>query len=411
MSDVSLSNFPHPTDLPTKGSSFVVGLSGGVDSAVTAALLQAWGYKVHGITLRLFDSPGADTACRDAARVAQALSLPFEVIDGRALFETHVMRPFVEAYGTNQTPSPCCLCNPLVKFRLLLDHANKIRAEALATGHYVCRERQQGVVVLKSAKEQARDQSYFLYGLTKEQLERAFFPLDAVAKSTVRQFAKTLGLPVAQRPDSQDICFLEGTSCYAEFVRRQAGLEETSSPPPPERPKEKAAASPQSSRFPGLEPGPIVDNRGYVLGQHAGAYLYTIGQRRGLGIATTNPLYVLRLEENRVVVGPHDALAVRSVTLTSWHEHPWATVLQAKAASKHIEEDSALENASGQDNSWLAQFRSTMAPVPASLSHKEEGSARVTFTSPQYGVAPGQILVLRTQDGTILGGGIISETH
>lgn len=360
-----------PSNLPNRSDPVVVGLSGGVDSAVTAALLLKWGYRVEGITLRLFDGAAAESSERAAQHVGEHLGIPVTVMEGRALFDAVVLRPFVEAYGANRTPSPCCLCNPGVKFRLLFEAASKLGAQAVATGHYVRKEWQDGIPVLKAATDRSRDQSYFLYGLTETQLEKAFFPLETADKPSVRTYASELGLPVSTRPDSQDLCFLsggrKGHGAYADFVRGYA-----------------TARGIDAS---GFQPGPIEDAEGHLLGKHAGAYLYTIGQRRGLGVSARDPLYVIQLEGNRVVVGPRQP--VQSVLVEVWHESP---------LGRHLPDEALL----------AAQFRSTMEPTPVSIERLSDGSrVRVSFLVPQYGVAPGQVLVLRSEEGAILGGGVI----
>lgn len=364
------SRFPRPSVLPPPGATVLVGLSGGVDSAVTAALLLKWGYRVKGVTLRLFDGPKADVAEADTHRVGKHLGIPVSVVDGRQTFEALVIRPFVEAYGANRTPSPCCVCNPGVKFRLLSEMASQWGAQAIATGHYVRKEERKGVVVLKAAADRSRDQSYFLYGLTDTQLERAFFPLGEASKPLVRELAEALNIPVSARPDSQDLCFLDtpckGHRAYAEFVKAYAGTHHINAD--------------------GFQPGSIIDLDQNVLGQHSGTYLYTIGQRRGLGISGHHPLYVFNLKDNRVIVGPRKRIT--SLCVEAWHDTPLA------------------RHGAPQRPLW-AQFRSTMVPTPVSI--KRSGKTMIVhFVLPQHGAAPGQVLVLRTEDTALVGGGIIS---
>lgn len=366
-----LSWFPRPSCLPAPGTTVIVGLSGGVDSAVTAALLLAWGYCVIGMTLRLFDTPSADASEADARRVGKCLGIPVTTVDGCRLFETTVVRPFVEAYGANQTPSPCCMCNPGVKFNLLCTATTQLKAAAVATGHYAQKEIIREIPVLKSSVDRKRDQSYFLFGLTNAQLEQAFFPLGKATKALVRKLAAELDLPVSVRPDSQDLCFLteccKGHGAYAEFVQSYAV-------------HNKIEAD-------GFRPGPIEDCHQNVLGQHEGTYRYTIGQRRGLGITAPHPLYVQHLSENRVIVGPRSL--VKQILVRAWHDTLFAQYLSASTP-------------------LLAQFRSTMAPTPVSIKHAGD-DVTAHFAVPQHGVAPGQVFVLRTEDSTICGGGIISS--
>src|ERR1700733_4159893 len=286
-----------PTDLDLPGNPadhrIVVAMSGGVDSCVTAALVARAGYDVVGVTLQLYDhgaATGRKGACcagqdvRDAARVAERLQIPHYVLDYEARFRAAVIEDFADSYGRGETPIPCIRCNERVKFRDLLQTARDLGASALATGHYARRVRAADGPALYRAQDTARDQSYFLYRTTRDELDFLRFPLGGLAKDETRALARELDLPVADKPDSQDICFVpQGT--YADLVirlRPEAG-----------------------------EPGDIVDEAGTVLGRHRGIAHFTVGQRKGLGIAAPEPLYVLRLEPSRrrVVVGPHSALA------------------------------------------------------------------------------------------------------
>ena len=351
----------------------VVGMSGGVDSSVTAALLAEAGFEVIGITLQLYDHgaatqrPGACCAgqdIHDARRVADALGIPHYVLDYEARFRQSVIEDFADSYLAGETPIPCVRCNQTVKFRDLLGTARDLGADALATGHYVRRRQGRDGPELHRAADAARDQSYFLFATTAEQLEFLRFPLGELDKDETRAQARRLALPVAAKPDSQDICFVPEGS-YARVVD---------------------ALRPGS-----CEPGDIVDTQGKVVGRHEGVIHYTVGQRRGLGIAAPEPLYVVRLEprERRVVVGPRpallkDRLGVRGI---NW--------LGATAMP-----DDAIE--------VRVKMRSAQEPVPASLRAVPGDAAEVVLDEAHAGVAPGQACVF--YDGErVLGGGWIAR--
>src|SRR5271157_2176323 len=278
----------------------VVAMSGGVDSSVTAALLQAQGYDVVGVTLQLYDHGAANHrkgACcagqdiHDARMVAGALGIPHYVLDYEQRFKEAVIDRFAESYVAGETPVPCVECNQAIKFRDLLATARELGARVLATGHYVAsRALPGGGRALHCARDAERDQSYFLFATTREQLEHLRFPLGDMTKAQTRELARRFGLSVAEKPDSQDICFVP-SGRYSEVI---------------ERLKPGAA-----------EPGEIVDGAGRVLGRHPGIIHFTVGQRRGLGIAAGRPLYVVRLDAaaRRVVVGPREALRTSRIRL------------------------------------------------------------------------------------------------
>ena len=352
----------------------VVAMSGGVDSSVVAALLAKAGFSVIGITLQLYDhgaATGRKGACcagqdvRDAARVAAHLGIAHYVLDYEARFRTAVIEDFAESYGRGETPIPCIRCNERIKFRDLLETARDLGASALATGHYVRRRPGPDGPELCRARDPARDQSYFLFRTTRSELDMLRFPLGALAKDETRALARDLALPVADKPDSQDICFVP-TGSYAALVAR---------------------LRPEAG-----EPGDIVDRSGRVLGRHRGIAHFTIGQRKGIGIAGGEPLYVLRLEPEarRVVVGPRDALAETRLFLS---EVNWLGPPLAAASAVPI----------------AAKLRSTQPPVAARLfPDPETGGAELVLDMPGGAVAPGQAAVF--YDGErVLGGGWIAR--
>lgn len=349
----------------------VVAMSGGVDSSATAALLAAEGYDVVGITLQLYDhgaavaKPGSCCAgqdIHDARRVADRLGIPHYVLDYETRFRTQVIDAFAQSYVAGETPIPCVLCNQKVKFRDLLETALDLGADALATGHYVRRGEEAGQPALYRGRESQRDQSYFLFTTTAQQLAYLRFPLGGFDKDETREIARRHGLSVAVKPDSQDICFVP-TGNYAGLLERL-------------RPEAMAR-------------GEIVDTGGRVLGRHDGISRFTVGQRRGLGISAEAPLYVVRLEPEtaRVVVGPLSALERQSFQL---REVNWLGAPGTAGAVDRIE----------------VKVRSTMPPVPATLLREPNATATVTLDAPFAGVAPGQACVFYRGD-RLLGGGWI----
>lgn len=358
----------------------VVAMSGGVDSSVTAALLAEAGYDVVGITLQLYDH-GAATAKKgaccagqdihDARNVAETLGIPHYVLDYESRFRDSVIDEFADSYLRGETPIPCVNCNQTVKFRDLLATARELGADALATGHYIRRIEGAAGPELHRAVDAERDQSYFLFATTPDQLSFLRFPLGDLPKAETRAHAARLGLPVAEKPDSQDICFVPNGS-YAGVVEKL--------------------------RPGAIEPGEIVDLDGTVLGRHDGIIRFTIGQRRGLGLGGRpegeEPLYVVRLEPetHRVVVGPKSALAVSEIALRGVN---W---LGGDAGDRD-----------GDGGDVAVKVRSTMAPVTATVHRGPAGdpsTARIRFAEPQFGVSPGQACVFY-QDSRVLGGGWI----
>jgi tRNA-specific 2-thiouridylase len=348
----------------------VVAMSGGVDSSVAAALLKQQGYEVIGMMLRLWSEPDREDSNRcctpdsmaQARRVAAKLDIPFYVIDAKDVFRKTVVEYFLDGYASGATPNPCLVCNRSIRWEFLLNHALALGADFMATGHYVRKMKdERGKMKLLRAVDSAKDQSYVLHVLTQEKLQRALFPVGDYPKTEIRQLAESFGLPTASRKDSQDLCFLAGDD-YRNFLARNA---------------------PQINR-----PGPIVNRGGEVLGRHNGLANYTIGQRKGLGIASPVPLYMLGKDAatNALVVGIEDELGTRELTAGDVN---WVSG-EAPSAAFRAE----------------VKIRYTARPVWAEVTPLSGGQVRVRFDAPARDVTPGQAAVFYVED-EVLGGGII----
>lgn len=353
----------------------LVALSGGVDSAVAAALLVEQGYEVVGAMLRLWaeDKPGTARANRcctpeavhRARRVTDRLDIPFYLINTEAIFKAQVVDYFITEYGAGRTPNPCIPCNRYIRFGLLLSRALAYEATFLATGHYARVRHVAGRYQLLRGRDQHKDQSYFLHTLTQEQLAHVLFPVGELTKEEVRALARQRGLPVAEQPESQDICFLAAGD-YRRFLAHQA---------------------------PHLfQPGPIRNTSGRVIGQHQGLPAYTIGQRKGLGVTAAEPLYVLAIEpaENTLIVGTAKELGQDECLVEGMHYVSEETPTAVFRAT--------------------AQIRYRARPVAVTMTPLPDKKAHVRFAYPQRDITPGQFLVL--YDGeVVLGGGHICKAQ
>ena len=362
---------------PPKDTKVIVAMSGGVDSSVVAAIMKNEGYNVQGITLKLYDdikkSNNSRQCCAgqdivDAKRVSEQLNINHNILYYQKKFKTEVIDSFIDSYNSGETPIPCVQCNQTVKFRDLFKHSKDLKADALVTGHYVSRLNFNGRASLYRAKDHNRDQSYFLFSTTQEQLEFLRFPLGEKQKIETREIANKLNLNVAQKPDSQDICFVPNGD-YSSVIKK---------------------FRPESFRK-----GNIFDIKGNVIGAHDGIINYTIGQRRGIKIADKEALYVIKInaDDNSITVGPKSSLVISSIELRN---------LNILGAKKEFDKDINIK------------VRSTGKLLKAKINLSNNFSAKVNLLEDEIGISPGQACVFYSKDefgDKVLGGGWISATN
>ncbi len=349
----------------TMNKSVIIGMSGGVDSSASAALLKKQGYRVVGVTMKLWNKEQADGGCcsfsaiDDAKKVADKLGIEHYVLDYEKEFEDNVVKYFVDEYKSGRTPNPCTICNKHIKFDALLKMADELNIDYIATGHYAKIEEKDGKYYLLRPEDRKKDQTYFLYNITQSQLKRTLFPLYGVTKDETRKIAEEIGLSVADKPDSQDICFIPDGD-YARFIKSYDG---------------------------DMPTGNFVDVEGNILGKHKGIMHYTIGQRKGLGIALNRPMYVIGIDANtsNIVLGPDgtqlsDSLRAHSVNLISVDSitQPFKCTAKIRYNSPDVD-------------CWV---------------YPEEGGFKVKFDNLQKSVTPGQMVVLY-DNNIVIGGGII----
>ncbi|MEM9090901.1 MAG: tRNA 2-thiouridine(34) synthase MnmA [Cyanobacteria bacterium P01_F01_bin.53] len=362
-------------------SKIVVGLSGGVDSSVTAAILHNQGHEVIGLTLWLMKGKGqcCSEGMTDAAQLCEELGIQYEVVDSRDVFEKHIINYVVDGYAQGITPLPCSQCNSTVKFGPMLSYATKeMGADYIATGHYarITHNEDTGRYELRRAIDRNKDQSYFLYDLSQEQLAATKFPLGETTKPETRKIAAELGLHTAAKPESQDLCLVEQHGSMKTFLEKYLA------------PK----------------PGDIVDTEGKIRGQHEGIHNYTIGQRKGLGIAAPNPLYVVSLDvgRNQVVVGERDSVTNSDCSV---HRVNWVSI---SPPAGPIQAEVQIRYRARAVPATIVPVSGSSGSSPSEQDEAHPGNrVKIIFDEPQFGVTPGQAAVWYEGSGRVLGGGII----
>ena len=344
----------------------LLGMSGGVDSSVSAYLLKKEGYEVIGATFNLWDKDTHNKTLsniKDAKNVADMLGIQFHVFDMREQFKKYVVDYFISEYESGKTPNPCVACNRYVKFQGLIDKARDLNIDFVATGHYAKVEKEENRYILKKSKEESKDQTYFLYKLTQEQLSKTLFPLGNYKKTEIRDIAKKLDLKTANRPDSQEVCFIEDNNHY-NFVKEY------------------------SQNL--TQQGDMVDIQGNVLGIHNGISKYTIGQRRGLGVVTGKPMFVIDIdgESNTVILGSNDDLFKKELIASNLN---WIAI-------------DSLEDSMEVD----IKIRSTAKSAKGKISPIDNSRVQVIFNTPQRAITRGQSVVFYKED-SVIGGGIITK--
>tara|TARA_B110000438_G_scaffold185202_1_gene176891 strand:+ start:645 stop:1796 length:1152 start_codon:yes stop_codon:yes gene_type:complete len=354
----------------------VVAMSGGVDSSTVAGLMKKEGYDVLGVTLKLYDDAKVSKEGRqccagqdilDAKRVAQQLNIKHKILYYQKRFKKDVIDNFVDSYISGETPIPCVQCNQTVKFKDLYLYAKELKADALVTGHYVSSIQNNGNAEMYRAADLSRDQSYFLFSTTQEQLNFLRFPLGKIKKNQTREIASKLNLNVAEKPDSQDICFVPNND-YASVIKKY-------------KPKS-------------FKSGDILDIKGSVIGKHEGIINYTIGQRKGIGIAHSEPLYVVNINavENKIIVGEKEALSIKTI---------------------YLKDLNLLSDVENYKNNFFVKVRSTGRLIKAKINLKEKNCAEISLEENEIGISPGQACVFYSKNNygdKVLGGGWISKT-
>ena len=353
----------------TSKKKVMLGMSGGVDSSVAAALLKESGYDVVGVTMQVWDQTAHEDGCcslssvEDARRIANKLDIPFYVFNMKEEFRKYVIDYFVKEYQSGRTPNPCIACNRYIKFGSLLDKAKSMDIDYVATGHYAIIEKKGNRYLLKRALDDTKDQSYVLYNLTQDQLSKTLLPLGNYKKTEIRKIAKKLNFSVASKPDSQEICFVEDND-HHRFIKEHTGKD--------------------------IPKGNFVDIDGNILGEHEGITKYTIGQRRGLGIALGNPVFVLDIdvESNEVIIGDNEELLSDSFTV---YDLNWISI-------EKLEKDMRVK----------AKIRYKATEQEATITPLEDGRVKVILDSKQRAVTAGQSVVFYIND-YVVGGGIITK--